>query len=92
MFTTGPEYSCLPLIAYQIMANMIVTPNIKLDQFILVAVTGLARGQNSKKKRGARKQSEAILIARPYLPSDHRRGGRGGPFSRLQTRLPMVMM
>ena len=67
-------------------------PNIKEDQFMLTVVTGLARGQNAKKKRGARKQTAAILTARPYLPSDHRREGRGGPLSRLEIRLLMVMM
>ena len=31
-----------------------------------------------------------MLIARPYRPRDQRRGGRGAPKSRRQTKQPMV--
>lgn len=38
-----------------------------------------------------RKRRDTMLMAKPYLPRDHRRGGRGGPASRLQMRQLMVM-
>ena len=68
-----------------------VPPNIVEDQFMNAGVTGVASGQNAKNQTGARNMSAAMLMARPNLPSDHRRGGRGGPRSRLQTRQLMVM-
>jgi len=61
------------------------------DQFIVSAVTGVARGQNAKNHKGVKNIRAAILIANPNLPNDQRLGGNGGPFSRLQTRHPMVM-
>jgi hypothetical protein len=68
-----------------------VPPNIVDDQFILPEVTGVASGQNEKNQTGARNQSDAILIAMPNLPSDHRRGGRGFHETRLQIRQLIVM-
>lgn len=70
---------------------MMTLPNIVEDQFIVEALTGVARGQNAKNQRGNRNISEPTLIARPNLPSDHLRGGKGAPLSRLQTRQLMVM-
>jgi hypothetical protein len=70
---------------------MMVAPNIIEDQFIFEAVTGVASGQNTKNQRGVRNISAATLIARPNLPNDHRRGGNGGPLSRLQTRQLIVI-
>ena len=61
------------------------------DQFIVSAVTGLARGQKAKNHRGVSHISAIILIARPNLPRDHRRGGKGGPLSRLEIRQPIVI-
>lgn len=69
-----------------------VPPNIVEDQFIVAAVTGVASGQNAKNQIGARNIRDAMLImAMPNLPSDHRRGGKGGPATRLQTRQLIVM-
>lgn len=48
-------------------------------QFRFAAVTGCARGQKAKNKMGVMKHNPAMLIARPYFPRDHRRGGRGAP-------------
>jgi hypothetical protein len=70
---------------------MMVPPNIVEDQFIVVAVTGVASGQNAKNQIGVRNISAAMLMARPNLPNDHRRGGKGGPLSRLQTRQLIVI-
>jgi hypothetical protein len=36
------------------------------------------------------KRKAAILMAKPYLPRDHHRGGRGAPYKRRQMRQPMV--
>lgn len=60
------------------------------DQFIVAAVTGVTAGQNKNTHNGNRNDTDATLIARPYLPSDQRRGGSGGPESRLQIRQLMV--
>jgi hypothetical protein len=68
-----------------------VPPNIVEDQFIVPDVTGVASGQKAKNQTGARNKSDAMLIAKPTLPSDHRRGGRGFPETRLQTRQLIVM-
>jgi len=70
---------------------MIVAPNIVEDQFIVAAVTGVASGQNAKNQTGAKNTSAAMLIASPNLPSDHLRGGSGGPEILRQTRQLMVM-
>jgi len=70
---------------------MMVAPNIAEDQFIFDAVVGVASGQHAKNQIGARNIREAMLMERPYLPSDHRRGGRGGPAVRLQMRQLIVM-
>jgi hypothetical protein len=68
-----------------------VPPNIVEDQFIVAAVTGVASGQNAKNQTGARNKRAAMLMAMPNLPSDHRRGGRGRPETRLQMRQLIVM-
>jgi hypothetical protein len=70
---------------------MIVPPNIAEDQFIVAAVTGVASGQKAKNQTGARNKRDAMLMAKPNLPSDQRRAGRGRPASRLQTRQLIVM-
>ena len=62
---------------------MRVPANIVEDQFMDAAVTGVASGQNAKNQRGTRNMRAAILMPRPYLPSDHRRDGSGGPRTRL---------
>lgn len=61
-----------------------------LDQFIVLASTGVASGQNVKNHSGSTNRKAAILIPRPAFPSDHRRGGRGAPYSLRQIRQPMV--
>jgi hypothetical protein len=68
-----------------------VPPNIVEDQFIFWGVTGVASGQNAKNQTGTRNKSDTMLMAKPNLPSDHRRGGRGGPATRLQMRQLIVM-
>ena len=73
------------------MASDTTPPNIAELQFIVLAVTGVARGKKANSQIGIKNNIAAMLIANPNLPSDHRRGGRGTPYSRLQTRLPMVM-
>lgn len=70
---------------------MMVPPNIVEDQFIVAAVTGVESAQNAKNQIGARNKRDAMLMAMPKLPSDHRRGGRGRPATRLQTRQLIVM-
>jgi hypothetical protein len=70
---------------------MMVPPNIVEDQFMFWGVTGMASGQNAKNQTGARNKRDAMLMYKPYLPSDHRRGGRGRPARRLHTRQLMVM-
>lgn len=70
---------------------MSVPPNMVLDQFMFDAVTGVASGQNAKKIIGMRNRSAAMLMKRPALPKDHRRGGKGGPRSRRWTTQLMVM-
>ena len=70
---------------------MMVPPNIVEDQFIFSGVTGLASGQNEKNQTGTRNNRAAMLMARPNLPNDHRRAGRGRPATRLQTRQLIVM-
>jgi hypothetical protein len=68
-----------------------VPPNIVEDQFMVAAVTGVASGQNAKNQTGARNKRDAMLMYKPNLPRDHRRGGRGRPLSRLHTRQLIVM-
>ena len=70
---------------------MMVEPNIVEDQFIVAAVTGIASGQNAKNQTGIKNKRAAMLMAMPNLPRDHRRGGRGAPVARLQTRQLIVM-
>jgi hypothetical protein len=69
-----------------------VPTNIVEDQFMFAAVTGVASGQKMKNQIGAKNTRDAMLMAKPYFPSDQRRGGNGGPQSLLQTRLPIVIM
>lgn len=77
---------------HQINANMMTPPNMICEKFIVAAVTGVARGQKAKNHRGKMEQIAPMLIASPKRPSDHRRGGKGAPHNRLQTRHPIVTM
>lgn len=61
------------------MAKIRVPPNIAEDQFMFSGVTGIANGQNEKNQRGVKTRRAPMLMARPYLPRDQRRGGNGGP-------------
>jgi hypothetical protein len=67
-----------------------IPPNIVLAQFIEVGVTGFARGQTQKNMIGIRNSSAAILMYSPNFPSDHRRGGKGGPRIRRWTTQAIV--
>lgn len=77
---------------HQQVANMSTAPNIVCDQFIVAAVTGVARGQNAKNQSGVTHTTAAILMKSPYLPSDHLRGGNGAPLSLLHIKQPIVTM
>ena len=68
---------------------MMIPPYMTTAQFIVLGSTGVTGGQNVNNQIGVRKQSEAILMANPYLPRDHRRGGNGAPTKRLQTTQPI---
>lgn len=64
---------------------------INTAQFMELASTGVTAGQKAKKYIGMRKTSDMMLMAKPYRPRDHLRGGSGSPFSRLQTRQAIVI-
>lgn len=83
-------YSFRPFTAYHINAKTITPPNIVDAQFILEAVTGLAKGQNEKNHKGVVKHKAPTLTASPNRPSDHRLGGKGAPYNLLHTRQPIV--
>lgn len=77
--TTGPVYSCLPLNIYKVIAISSVPQSMTLDQFMVLATTGVVKGQVRKKISGVRKHNAATLMRRPNLPSDHLRVGSAGP-------------
>ena len=75
------------------MLKIAIPTYITTDQFMVLASTGVDGGQNAKKKIGVKNTNEATLMARPYLPSDQRRAGRGSALGerRRQIKQPMVM-
>lgn len=69
------------------MAN---TPeNTTLDQFIVLANTGVANGQKAKNHSGQMNKKPIMLIARTNFPSDQRRDGSSAPYNRRQMRQPI---
>lgn len=56
------------------------------------AVTGWVSGHTKKKRIGVTKMRATILIARPYLPRDQRRGGSGAPQRRRHIKQQIVMV
>ena len=72
------------------MATINVPQSITLDQFMVLATTGVTGGQVRKKISGVRKHNAATLMKRPNLPSDHLRGGSAGPRMRRWTTQLMV--
>ena len=61
-----------------------------LDQFIVLAKTGVASGQKVKNQSGSTNVNAAMLMGRPARPSDHRRCGNAAPYSRRQIKQPIV--
>jgi len=67
-----------------------VPTSMMLDQFMVLATTGVTIGQVRKKISGVRKHNAATLMARPSFPSDHLRIGSAGPTMRRWSTHPMV--
>lgn len=65
---------------------MTTDPYIKQPQFMVFASTGVTAGKKAQTKNTARKQRPARLMASPYRPSDHGRGGSGSLPRRFITR------
>ncbi len=65
--------------------------NIVELQFMNSAVTGVDNGHQAKNHKGVKNIKAAMLIGKPYFPSDHLRDGKGGPLSLLHIRQPIVM-
>lgn len=60
------------------------------DTHMFCGVAGFVKGQTKKNRMGMTNRIATTLIARPYLPSDQRLGGRGSPYKRRQMTHPIV--
>ena len=68
------------------MANIIVPPNMTTFQFIVLSVTGIATGKNTKTQTTSRNNTAPMLTKIPNGPSVQRRGGSGSPRMRRKIR------
>jgi hypothetical protein len=64
-------------------------PNISEPQFMVLGSTGVAMGKKLQTNSMKRKQRAPILMAIPYRPSVHFRGGSGSPRRRLDKTQPI---
>ena len=68
------------------MANIIVPPNMTTFQFIVLGVTGIETGKNTKTQTTSRNNTAPMLTKIPKRPRVQRRGGSGSPRTRRMIR------
>lgn len=73
-------------------ANTMVPPNMTTFQFIVLSVTGIATGKNTKTQTTSKNTRAPRLMKMPKRPRDQRLGGSGGPRRRLRIKVMKDIM